>query len=377
MEWVILMKKALIVILVLLLILGGLFFRKGGHHAIALFQIMEEWLDADSGDQTLSLSLSVPGARVDEAGAVRPHIRQYTLNADTFWTEYADRPLFGLTAQGMTVWTEGKNLYMDTGKAYALPDLSALVRAANKLTLGLILNGRVTKQADTYRITMNAQDLELDISVTADPHLRSASATALLGDDAALHCSVTPKAPESHPIPREILDAMVRSKMEPPIPLTKPLELLMPALENLLPLTGELELSISCGILEVSEGVRLEVSRDQAALIREGVRMELSMPQGTDALSPAALALLLLRDGEFSEPGLVRLKLSGQTATQMLEALVPQAAGLGIRLEESVLTLHIEADRLTRAEISAAGTVPFLITTIPVIFSALLTPVAP
>lgn len=377
MEWVILMKKALIVILVLLLILGGLFFRKGGHHAIALFQIMEEWLDADSGDQTLSLSLSVPGARADEAGAVRPHIRQYTLNADTFWTEYADRTLFGLTAQGMTVWTEGKNLYMDTGKAYALPDLSALVREANKLALGLILNGRVTKQADTYRITMKTQDLELDISVTADPHLRSASATALFGDDAALHCSVTPKAPESHPIPREILDAMVRSKMEPPMPLTKPLELLMPALENLLPLTGALELSISCGILEVSEGVRLEVSRDQAALIREGVRMELSMPQGTDALSPAALAVLILRDGEFSEPGLVRLKLSGDVGTDMLEALVPQAAGLGIRLEESELTLHIEADCLTRAEISAAGTVPFLITTIPVAFSALLTPVAP
>lgn len=377
MEWVILMKKALIVILVLLLILGGLFFRKGGHHAIALFQIMEEWLDADSGDQTLSLSLSVPGARADEAGAVRPHIRQYTLNADTFWTEYADRTLFGLTAQGMTVWTEGKNLYMDTGKAYALPDLSALGRAAKELALGLILHGRVTKQADTYRITMNAQDLELDISVTADSHLRSASATALFGDDAALHCSVTPKAPESHPIPREILDAMVRSKMEPPMPLTKPLELLMPALENLLPLTGELDLSISCGILEVSEGVRLEVSRDQAALIREGVRMELSMPQGTDALSPAALALLILRDGEFSEPGLVRMKLSGDVATDMLEALVPQAAGLGIRLEESVLTLHIDADRLTRAEISAAGTVPFLITTIPVTFSALLTPAAP
>lgn len=377
MEWVILMKKALIVILVLLLILGGLFFRKGGHHAIAVFQIMEEWLDADSGDQTLSLSLSVPGARVDEAGAVRPHIRQYTLNADTFWTEYADRPLFGLTAQGMTVWTEGKNLYMDTGKAYALPELSEFRKSLRELTVGMLLRGRVTKQNDTYSLTMKTEELELYMDITADTCVQAVNLIVILPDDSCVQLSLTAKNPVSHPIPREILDAMVRSKMEPPMPLTKPLELLMPALENLLPLTGELELSISCGILEVSEGVRLEVSQDQAALIREGIRMELSMPQGMDALSPAALALLLLRDGEFSEPGLVRLKLSGDVGTDMLEALVPQAAGLGIRLEESVLTLHIDADRLTRAEISAAGTVPFLITTIPVTFSALLTPVAP
>ena len=54
------MKKALIVILALVLILGGLFFWKGGHHALALADILEEWLDADDADQSLTLHVQIP-----------------------------------------------------------------------------------------------------------------------------------------------------------------------------------------------------------------------------------------------------------------------------------------------------------------------------
>ena len=96
------MKKVLIVILALTLLLGGLFFFKGGHHAIALSEMVEEWLDEDTADQSLTLMVSIPGVRVDGKGTARPHIQQYSLNADTFWTEYADQPLFGLTAEGLT-----------------------------------------------------------------------------------------------------------------------------------------------------------------------------------------------------------------------------------------------------------------------------------
>ena len=105
------MKKVLIVILALILILSGLFFWKGGHHAIMLSEIVEEWLDADNADQSLTLMVMKPDITVDDRGQVKPEVRQMSLNADSFWTEYHDRPLFGLTAEGVTAWTDGKNLY--------------------------------------------------------------------------------------------------------------------------------------------------------------------------------------------------------------------------------------------------------------------------
>ena len=60
------MKKVLIVILALVLVLGGLFFWKGGHHAIFLSEIMEEWLDEDTADQSLTLMLMKPDITVDD-----------------------------------------------------------------------------------------------------------------------------------------------------------------------------------------------------------------------------------------------------------------------------------------------------------------------
>ena len=183
MERVMHMKKVLIVILALILLLGGLFFFKGGHHAIVLSEMMEEWLDEDAADQTLSLMVSIPGARVDEKGTVQPHIQQYSLNADTFWTEYSDRTLFGLTAEGMTAWTDGSNLYMDTGKAYALPQLQQWRKELRSLAVGMLLHGRVTKHNDTYNLNMKTGELELDVDVIADKRLQSVSVTAILPDD--------------------------------------------------------------------------------------------------------------------------------------------------------------------------------------------------
>ena len=54
MERVMHMKKVLIVVLALTLLLGGLFFWKGGHHAIVLSEMVEEWLDEDTADQSLT-----------------------------------------------------------------------------------------------------------------------------------------------------------------------------------------------------------------------------------------------------------------------------------------------------------------------------------
>ena len=369
MERVMHMKKVLIVILALILLLGGLFFFKGGHHAIVLSEMVEEWLDEDAADQTLSLMVSIPGAGVDEKGTVRPHIQQYSLNADTFWTEYNDRPLFGLTAEGMTAWTDGSNLYMDTGKAYALPQLQQWRKKLRSLTVGMLLHGRVTKHEDIYNLKMKTDELELDVDVIADRRVQSMSVTAILPDESSVILSVTPKATAAHPVPREISDAMVRAKMEPPMALTEPLGVLLPALEAMIPMTGELKLSVDCGILNISDTGTLHITREQLVLKRRDT--ELSFPMQN--VQPLPAALLLLRHGEFSIDGqdaAVTVLLPPEATAALCTALVPQVGELGMTFPESRATLTIVGGKVTGADLRVDAEVPFLVTTIPLTFTA-------
>ena len=367
------MKKVLIVILALLLILGGLFFWKGGHHAIVLSEIMEEWLDEDTADQSLTLMLMKPDITVDDRGQAKPVVRQISLNADTFWTEYHDRPLFGLTAQGMTAWTDGKNLYMDTGKAYALPELSRFRKDLRELAVGMLLHGRVTKQNDTYSLTMKTEELELYVDITADTRVQAVNLTVILPDETAVKLSLTSKDPVSHPVPQEVADAMVHAKMEPPMDIREPLELMIPALEELLPLEGDLTLGVESGILKLEESVKLRLSSEKAELERKGVIVTLDLPVEPAALEPLGAALLLLRNGDFLIEGSdaqIHVTLPPEATDQLCAALVPELENLGFAFEESKTVLSIQGGKLSAVTLSAAGEVPFLVTTIPLSFHA-------
>ena len=87
------MKKLLSIFLVLLLLAAGLFLWKGGHHAIALTQIVEEYLDTDEATQSVSVVVQIPGSE-------SAHAAQYRMDCETFLTEHADRPVLGLRAAG-------------------------------------------------------------------------------------------------------------------------------------------------------------------------------------------------------------------------------------------------------------------------------------
>lgn len=369
------MKKFLIVLLVLVLLLAGLFFWKGGHHALFLADALDEWLDADSADQILTVQYQRPGFSVDSTtGQLKQKLTQWTLTADSFWTEYADERVFGLSAEGITAYLSGTNLYLDTGKAYALPEVQPLKQTLKRLSMGLLLYGRVTKAGDTYHISMKTEELELSVSV--DRTVSAVTVNAVLPDETIIDAALTTQETLPHPIPQSVADAMDRARTEPPMLLTEPLEVLLPAAEALLPLTGDLKLGVSCGILEVSETVQLTLQDGKAALTRKSKSLDLELPMDLSDLSPVAMAALLLREGEFtrsSDGAVFTVNLPADAATDLLEALVPQAADLGITLGDSVLTLCITADRLTSASLSAEGSVPFLFTTIPVDFSAELT----
>ena len=367
------MKKVLIVILALLLILGGLFFWKGGHHAIFLSEIMEEWLDEDTADQSLTLMLMKPDITVDDRGQAKPVVRQMSLNADSFWTEYHDRTLFGLSAQGMTAWTDGKNLYMDTGKAYALPELSQVRKDLRKLAVGMLLHGRVTKQNDTYSLTMKTEELELYVDITADTRVQAVNLTAILPDDSCVQLSLVPKSAVSHPVTQEVADAMVHAKMEPPMDIREPLELLIPALEELLPLEGDLTLGVESGILKLEETVKLRLSSEKAELERKVVIVTLDLPVEPAALEPLGAALLLLRNGDFLISGRdaeINITLPPETTGQLCTALVPEIGNLGMTFGESKAVVSIQDGSLSAVTLTASGEVPFLVTMIPLSFHA-------
>ena len=373
MEWVMRMKKALIVILALILILGGLFVWKGGHHAIFLSEILEEWLDEDTADQSLTLMFMKPDIAVDDRGQAKPVVRQMSLNADTFWTEYHDRTLFGLTAEGVTAWTDGKNLYMDTGKAYALPELSQVRKSLRELAVGMLLHGRVTKLNDTYSVTMKTEELELHVDIIADTLVQAVNLTAVLPDETAVNLSITRKAAQAHSVPQEVADAMVHAKMEPPMDIQEPLELLIPALEELLPLEGDLTLGVESGILKLEETVKLRLSSEKAELERKGVIATLDLHVEPAALEPVGAALLLLRNGDFLISGRdaeIKVTLPPETTGQLCAALVPELGNLGMTFGESKAVVSIEDGSLSAVTLMASGEVPFLVTTIPLSFHA-------
>lgn len=354
------MKKVLILILAAFLILTGFFFLRGGHHAIVLADQLEDYLDADRADQLLSIQIETPDKT------------QYSLRANSFWTEYGDDGIFGLTLGDATVYLRRGILYTDTGKAYSLPKADPGHLA--KLAAGLLLHGRVTKEGDAYHLTMVRPELELSASFLFDPDLREITLSVRLPDETALRATLTPEEPQQHPIPRTVSDAMVLSKMEPPPTITEPLSALLPLWKNLFPLSGTLDLNIACGILKLSEQVVLAIDNQRASLTREGVTLDLGLPQGFHDLSPIAGSLLLLRHGDLSESGVITVTIPDDAATELLETLIPQAAGLGIKLSDSRMIIRYSGSHLTGADLSAEGSVPFLLTTIPVSFSASFTP---
>ena len=364
------MKKVLIVTAVVVVILLGLFFWKGGHHALMLENALTQWLDADKADLAVTLQIQMPAVSVEPDGAVKPEVKQFLQNADGFWMDYDGERVLGLSAEGVSAYLWGGNLILDSGRAYSLPEMKD---SLNRLTTGLLLYGRVTKKDDTYHLSMKTKELELSATVTADPDVQNVTLTAVFPEEATLHATITPKDPGSHTIPSTVADARNRAIAQPPMALTEPLQILLPVAENLLPLSADLELGVSCGILELKETVDLSLREERITLTRKGKSLDLELPDG---LSPALLAVLFLRDGEFTrtENGAqVRISLSEEAATALLETLVPQAADLGITLGESSLTVTIREDRLTSADLTAQGSVPFLFTTIPVDFSAVLT----
>jgi hypothetical protein len=113
-----------------------------------------------------------------------------------------------------------------------------------------------------------------------------------------------------------------------------------------------------------------------AELERNGTGVALALPSGITQAEPAALALLLLRNGTYIREGestVFRIDLSAEATAQLSAALLPRIANLSIRFGQSQATLVFRNDAISCVTLTANGEVPFLITTIPLAFQAELT----
>lgn len=373
MEGVIRMKKLLIVFLALMLILGGLFIWKGGHHAIVLAEELEDWFDEDAGDQSLAFQVNIP---TFEGGTkIEPVVRQMSLYGDTFWTELGDRTVYGLSANGYSVYLIDNTLYMDNGTAYSLPELRTYRTQLREFLTGLLLYGRVTKTEQGYRVEMEHEELTFSATVALDRGVSSVTMNlgyTLDGQPMHILAVLTPTPTQAHPLPQPVLDAMVRTTMEPPMSITEPLEVLLPAMETLLPLNADVTLGVECGILSLSETVGLTID-EEITLTRNGESNQLSLPEGLTNIDPMTVGLALLRNGSFSQNGYAaefRLSLPAETTAELVSQLVPQVGSLGLTFTDSEAIVTIREGKLTAASIEANGDIPFLVTTIPLSFSA-------
>ena len=151
--------------------------------------------------------------------------------------------------------------------------------------------------------------------------------------------------------------------------LTEPLGALLPALESMIPMTGELKLRVDCGILNISDSGTLHLDEEQMVLKRR--ETELSFPM--QDVQPLPAALLLLRHGDFSIDGqdaAVTVLLPSEITAALCTALVPQIESLGMTFPESRATLTIVGGKVTAADLRVEAEVPFIVTTIPLTFPA-------
>ena len=103
------MKKLLIAVLTLVLLFAGIFFWKGGHHALFLADALEDWLGEEDG-----------------AAAVTLQLPQLDLTAEGSWTEYADRTMYVLRADGVAVYVHQGIVYLDNGISFGFKKKSTI-----------------------------------------------------------------------------------------------------------------------------------------------------------------------------------------------------------------------------------------------------------
>lgn len=356
------MKKVLIgllaVVLVLILAAAGFFFWKGGHHALYLWSTARELLESEASTHN-----------------VKVNIEGMELSAEAFWLDREGGRVYGLESGAFGVYLQDQVVYMGSGIAYTLPPAESDPVPLWKLIAGAAIYGQVSKEGDHYRFHMEVPEMGLSAEVTTDASLENISFSGCFpvsGTPIHLQAQVA-HVDEPPTIPKQVSDAMVLAAFEPPMLLTEPMEAARTATRDLLPLTAELKLGVSCGILEHSETVAFTMDTKKAELEREGIIVTFALPPELSMVPTEILSLFVLHSGEYHELDgvtLFRFWIPEDMTAQLCTALVPQVEDMGITFQSSEALLAIVDGRLATVQITAEGSVPVFFTSIPLSFLA-------
>lgn len=362
MKLVIHMKKRLIflaALLIPLVVCLGFFLYRGGHHAVRVYIALENWLEANSSDQSLHAELN-----------------GFSLDSDLYWIEKSDERLWAIENDRFGVYLHEGILYSDAGNAYSVELPEEYEISMPRFLAAMLLAGHIDQDGDLYRLSLETDDLMLsaDLSVTEGLNgtLRSCSMEL---ETTGVHLSaVLEKKPyQKRRLPQNVLDAMVQAEMEPPVSVMEPYSLLLPVLRDMEHHSYDTTLSIECGILELTQSGTLQMAGSLATLEYEGYSMTVQLPGQMVNIDPTGAALAVLYRAQYStEDGISRFHMTipADLTAELAEKLVPQAADLGIVFDQCEAQMVITDGKLTSVTIGAAGTVPFLLSTIPIAFSA-------
>lgn len=348
---------AVSVVALLLLAAFGFFLCRGGHHAFAVYRAVENWLMAESSDQQIQAEFD-----------------GFQLDAHLYWEDRGGSRIWGLEQDEFRVYLWDDVLYTDSGAAYAVDPLPQVENPMLRFMTAMLIGGHIEKDDDRYLLRMELTDLTLsaEISVAEDGSFQSGT-LHYDSDSVNLRASAEKRMTRSHRLPQRVLDAMVRAEMEAPIPIREPLTTLIDALRCWDMKCYDSTLSIECGILNVSQKGQLLLADDEAILEYEGYTLNIRLPDTLADADPTVMALAVLYGAEYTVDGSIsrfHMALPAEETAELTEKLIPQAADLGFTFETCEAELIVKDETLSSVTIRASGTVPFLLTTIPITFTA-------
>lgn len=362
MKLVIHLKKRLILItalLIPLIICLGFFFYKGGHHAIRIYTVLDNWLEANSSDHK-----------------VHVEVGKFTLDTDLYWTETGGSRMWAIENDLFGAYLHDDILYMDTGIAY-----TARLQQDQEITMleflaAVLLCGQAERDGDIYRLTLETDESLLTAEISASEGFGGAFRSCAVQYDSNtfnLTANVQKQPYQKRRLPQAVRDAMVQAKIEPPVAISEPYSVLMNVLGIWKYYTYDATLSIECGILDLTQSGKLHMLSDEATLEYEGYTLTFRLPEQMVSIDPTTAAIAVLHGAEYSVEGGAshfRMTLPADITAEFATKLLPQAADLGIAFEQCDAEMTVTDGKLTSITIRASGSVPFLLTTIPLTFSA-------
>lgn len=353
-----------VLLLVLVLLAGMLWLNSRGFGPlVSAWQSFSRWAGADAADYRVSI----------QSGDL-------TISADGWWTDDPDGRIYALTAEQLPLFIQGQTLALDNGRCYALPALPDWEAAAPELLLALLTSGQITTQNETTRLHLPEQNLA--VTVTADQGQMSSleleAAVTRDGTSVPLALRIQTLPTQSHSLSAQIRQALAA---EDPTPLLEPLEPLLPAIQALSEretVSGDLNVTVDCGVLTIDETLEMEFASANGTvhLRRGGLHVPLELPELEMLLSPAALPLVLLRNGTFTRTGDVcqwRIDVEPALTESLFTALIPELAQWDLDFARMEAQLLVADGSFQTVTISGSGEIPFLVTTIPITVTMALT----